>query len=231
MKIVVSKNGLSVLFPWEYIGKGEEGKAYRKGKFSYKYYRTWSEFNRLNLSDTHYLENIETERILLPRHTLYNVFLQFKGYTTFYVKDLGLLHYMSLPKELILDDFRLLKKDCLTLANSHVVVNDLTPNSYFVTNHSFNYGIYFYDPGRFIRNYELSVDDIYKENRTQVDFFIYHRVLSRYTTDVIGKQKYDYDKLEKFKKIYENYPGELMDYIARDIKEDNLGEYVKRKVM
>ena len=48
---------------------------------------------------------------------------------------------------------------------------------------------------------------------------------------MIGKQNYDYNKLEKFKKIYENYPGELMDYIAGDIKENNLGEYVKRKVM
>lgn len=30
MKLVISKMGPKVLFPWDYIGKGTEGKVYKK---------------------------------------------------------------------------------------------------------------------------------------------------------------------------------------------------------
>ncbi len=40
LKFVVSKDGPKVLFPWDYIGKGTEGKVYRKNDFAYKYYHS-----------------------------------------------------------------------------------------------------------------------------------------------------------------------------------------------
>ena len=47
LKFVVSKDGPKVLFPWDYIGKGTEGKVYRKNDFAYKYYYRYSYCIRL----------------------------------------------------------------------------------------------------------------------------------------------------------------------------------------
>lgn len=115
MKLVISKMGPKVLFPWDYIGKGTEGKVYKKENYAYKYYHGSSYCTRLSLEETQFLESISTNRILLPRDTLYTYFGKFKGYTTCYIKNLGLIHYMGLPTSLILQDFHLLSGDCKVL--------------------------------------------------------------------------------------------------------------------
>ena len=231
LKLVVSKDGPKVLFPWDYIGKGTEGKVYRKEEFAYKYYHRYSYCSRLSLEETQFLETISTNRILLPRDTLYTCFGKFKGYTTHYIQNLGLIHYMGLPTELIVRDFHLLNCDCDVLGKRNIIIYDLMPKDDRVQNYSFNHGLYFVDPGKYHMDFSLSEEEAILENKKSVEQFLYYRVISRYANEVIGHRLYDYAKLKPFREIMTEQPGQLFDYISSDIKEDNLAEYVKRKIL
>lgn len=231
LKFVVSKDGPKVLFPWDYIGKGTEGKVYRKKDFAYKYYHRFSYCSRLSLEETQLLENISTNRILLPRDTLYTCFGKFQGYTTHYIQNLGLLHYMGLPTELIVRDFHLLNCDCEALGKKNVVIYDLMPKDYRVQNYSFNQGLYFVDPGKYHMDSSLLREKAILENKKSVEQFLYYRVISRYVNEVIGHGSYTYDKLQPFREVMSEHPGQLFDYISSDIREDNFADYVKRKML
>lgn len=231
LKFVVSKDGTKVLFPWDYIGKGTEGKVYKKEDFAYKYYHRYSYCSRLSLEETQFLENVSTDRILLPRDTLYTCFGKFKGYTTHYIQNLGLIHYMELPIELIVRDFHLLNCDCEVLGKRNIAVYDLMPKDDRVQNYSFNHGLYFVDPGKYHMDFSLSEEEAILENKRSVEQFFYYRVISRYANEVIGYRLYEYERLKPFREIMEYQPGQLFDYISSDIKEDNLAEYVKRKIL
>ena len=231
LKFVISRNGPRVLFPWNYIGRGTEGKVYRKGELAYKYYHKSSYCSRLTLEDTKILENIITNRVLLPRDTLYTYLGEFRGYTTQYIKNLGLFHYMELPTALILQDFHLLTCDCEVLGRKNFLVYDFMPRDERVRNYSFNQGLYFVDPGKYHMDFSLSEEEAILENKKSIERFLYYRVISKYVNEKFGHGLYDYDRLRQFKDIMEEHPGLLMNYIRSDIKEDNLKEYVKRKVL
>lgn len=173
LKFVVSKDGPKVLFPWDYIGKGMEGKVYRKNDFAYKYYHRYSYCSRLSLEETQLLENISTNRILLPRDTLYTCFGKFKGYTTHYIQNLGFIHYMGLPADLIVQDFHLLNRDCEILGKKSILIYDLMPKDERVRNYSFNHGLYFVDPGKYHKDFSLSAKEAIIENKKVLkDFYI-----------------------------------------------------------
>lgn len=231
LKFVVSKDGPKVLFPWDYLGKGTEGKVYKKGDFAYKYYHRYSYCSRLSLEETQFLENMSTNRILLPRDILYTCFGKFKGYTTHYIQNLGLIHYMGIPTELIVRDFHLLNCDCEVLGKRNIVIYDLMPKDDRVQNYSFNRGLYFVDPGKYHMDFSLSEEEAILENKKSVEQFLYYRVISRYANEFIGHRLYDYEKLKPFRDVMGEQPGQLLDYISSDIREDNLAEYVKRKIL
>lgn len=231
LKFVVNREGPKVLFPWNYIGKGGEAKVYQKGKFAYKYYHFFELNRRLSLDEVQKLERIMTKRILLPQDTLYTIFGKFKGYTTQYVKNLGLIHFMMLPTDLIVDEFNLLKEDNYTLSQNQIVISDLMPRDYQIFNYSFNYGVYFIDPGKFYNNTQLDPGEVFFLNQRKLDDFFYFRVLSRYANEEIGRYYYDYDKLYQIRQDASKQGVSLMDFIISDIKEENLAEYVKRKIL
>lgn len=230
MKFVVNKDGPRILFPWNYIGHGGEAKVYRKENLAYKYYHFFEFNNRLSLEEVQLLEKLTTKRILLPQDTLYTFFGKFKGYTTQYVKNLGLIHFMMLPTDLVLNDFNLLKEDNYTLSKKQVVICDLMPKDYRICNYSFNYGLYFIDPGKFYRNVKLSEEEVFLENQNRLDDFLYFRVLNHYANEEFGSY-YNYSKLYQIKRYASEQNISLMDFIASDIGEDNLSEYVKRKIL
>jgi len=230
MKFVVNRFGPKVLFPWDYIGSGLEAKVYKKKDMAYKRYRLFSECSRLSLDDVSYLKNIPTRRILLPQETLYNIFGHFKGYTTKYIENLGLVHYMHLPTECIFNDFSILKDDCRILGEKHIRVADLIPKDREIYNHSFHNGLYFVDPGRFYQVANEDIAFIEDKNKEMIDNFIYYRIFSVFADEVIGRYRYDFSKLYSFRKIIDDNPGQFMDFLMADIQEDTLGEYVKKKV-
>lgn len=63
-----------------------------------------------------------------------------------------------------------------------------------------------------------------------IDDFIYYRIFSVFADEVIGRYRYSFSKLYDFRKIIDDNPGQFMDFLMSDVKEDTLGEYVKRKV-
>ena len=231
LKFVVSRNGPRVLFPWNYIGRGTEGKVYRKGEFAYKYYHKSSYCSRLTLEDTEILETITTNRILLPRDTLYTYLGEFRGYTTLYIKNLGLFHYMELPTALILQDFHLLTCDCEVLGRKNFLVYDFMPRDERVRNYSFNQGLYFVDPGKYFINYDSEREKIVKRNKDLIDNFLFFRVLNKFCKERFGDYGYDFSKLYSSLSEARDNDVSFLEYIACDIKEDTLEDYVKRKVL
>ena len=231
LKFVINRDGPKILFPWNYIGSGMEAKVYRKGDTAYKCYHFFSACTRLNLEQTKYLEQIQTQRILMPQQALYNCLAMFRGYTTTYIEDLGLLHLMNLPTDVVLENFHLLQEDCKNLAQHKIVLADLAPKDFDISNHAYHYGIYFFDPGRYHQDSTLSLKEVITKNQAQVDEFIYFRMFCRYLVDEVGREHYHYGKLYQLKEIMSNCPGEFMNYIEDDIHEDTLGEYIKRKVL
>lgn len=222
--------------PWNYIGKGTEAKVYRKGDEAYKYYHFFyfcdlfsSSSSRLDLDDVHYLQDITTNRILLPNQTLYSVFGRFKGYTTTYIKDLGIVNYMKLPTDLLLSDFHLLTQDCYTLGEKHVLVRDLKTYSDFFNNHSFHNGLYLIDPGRYKIKLSLPADEIISRNQRVVDDFLFFQVIDSYAKYYL--RDYEFSQLYSVKREAENKNISFLQYIENDIKEENLHEYVKRKLL
>ena len=77
LKFVINRDGPKILFPWNYIGSGMEAKVYRKGDTAYKCYHFFSACTRLNLEQTKYLGQIQTQRILMPQQALYNCLAMF----------------------------------------------------------------------------------------------------------------------------------------------------------
>ena len=228
MRVVVSKNGLKMLFPWDYIGKGTEGKVYKKEDYAYKCYHRFSLCGRLSLEETRFLEDISTERILLPRDTLYTCFGNFKGYTTHYIKNLGVVHYLELSAGLLVQDFHLLNCDCEILGKKKVVIYDLMPKDDRIQNYSFNRGLYFVDPGKYHVDSNLSEKESILANKKNVERFLYYRVINN--CEGIGS-RLSYEKLQVFRDVMSEHPGQLLDYISSDIQSDSLGEYVKRKTL
>ena len=231
LKVVVNEQGPHLLFWKDYIGKGTEARVYRKGDVAYKCYHSFSFCDCLRLEDVQFLESLSTNCILLPQTTLYNIRGKFKGYTTRYIENLGLLHFMSLPTSLVVSNFKLLQEDCSILGNYHVLVSDFMPKDYRVQNHSFHNGLYFIDPGRYFRDYHCSVEDAIQKNKCAVDCFLFFRVLNRYATYEFGLYNNCFSKLYDIQKQAQSAGISLMDFITEDISEDNLADYVKRKVL
>lgn len=127
----------------------------------------------LSFDDVQFLEILSTSRILLPQTTLYSIWGQFKGYTTCYIENLGLLHFMLLPTSLVLSNFKLLQTDCSTLGSHHVLVADFMAKDYRICNHSFRDGLYFIDSGRYFRNYQYSVEEIIQKIRMLLIIFCF----------------------------------------------------------
>ena len=134
LKVVVNEQGAHLLFLKDYTGKGQSVIIF-------------SFCDCLSFDDVQFLETLSTSRILLPQTTLYSIWGQFKGYTTCYIENLGLLHFMLLPTSLVLSNFKLLQTDCSTLGSHHVLVADFMAKDYRICNHSFRDGLYFIDPG------------------------------------------------------------------------------------
>lgn len=230
LKFVINRDGLKVLFFWNCIGRGMESKVYHKKSEAYKYYRFFSSCDRLNFQEVQYLSNISTNRILLPKDILYTITGQFKGYTTSYIEDLGLIHFMKLPKDIILHEFKLLKADCDVLGEKGVVIRDILPKDSRVSNHVFHHGLYFIDPGRFYLDFVSLPNEIVLENQKMIDDFLFFRVFSSYADYEFGKDGYSYTKLYQLKRFCNDKNISFMDFIASDICEENLENYVKRKI-
>lgn len=226
MKFVVNRHGPAVLFRHNAIGEGMEAKVYRRGETAYKVYRLFSEVSRLSLTDTFYLQSLDTKRILLPQDTLYNLFGKFKGYTTTYIEDLGLDSLVSLSKEELAYEFSLLKKDCQLLGEHNVCIHDLMTRRPEIKNGIFHHGIYFVDPGRFNFDYSVTQAEAISHNCREVDYFFFHRVARQYCARSLTSLAYFYDEFES---VIQSGDSLLMDYILDEMQDETLQNYLDRK--
>lgn len=230
MRVIRTNRGIITLYSYNYIGKGTEGTVYRLGSKAYKCYHPFFYSERLSLEDAERLQKIPTKRILLPQDMLWSLRGNFKGYTTRYVENYGVDSLLHLPVDCLKEEFKLLKDDCKMLGENHVVIQDILPEVSAICNYAFHHGLYFFDPGKFYFEEEISSEEITDYNSVMVDQVLLDGVILPYVktivpSDMVNSSISD-SSLDEF-----CLEGKLTEYIAGDIRENNLESYVKRKIL
>ena len=105
------------------------------------------------------------------------------------------------------------------------------PKDKRVKNYSLNEGLYFVDPGKYFINYDSDREKIVKRNKDLIDNFLFFRVLNKFCKEQFGDYGYDFSKLYSSLSEARDNDVSFLEYIACDIKEDTLEDYVKRKVL
>lgn len=231
MKVVTDKNGIHMLTSFDYIGKGQEAKVYRKNDVAYKCYHLFRWCQCLTKEDVSFLEQIKTDCILLPQTTLYNVFGDFCGYTTRYIENLGLLHFVNLPSDNVISNFHLLQNDAVVLGKNKVLVSDFMPKDLRVRNHSFHDGLYFVDPGRYFRRNDMDEESVIQSNIDLIDHFVFFRVFNSYCHQEFGEFGYNFSKLYSLYTVARDRHVSFLESIEDDLSDDNLQKYIKRKIL
>ncbi len=207
------------------IGEGLEGKVYLIKGYAVKFYKPFCTKARLNKNDALYLSNITTKRILTPNDILLNKKRKIEGYKTQYIDDLGLDNLLYLNKDNLKEELNLLKDDVILFCDNCILLDDLS-----VDNVSFHNGIYLTDPGSYkkVDNFDEIVT--YALNMERIAEFLLSQILYVSVCNLTNDRK-------KYKVLKENilsgykesmYPN-LLEYLVDDIKEENLGEYIKVK--
>lgn len=230
MRIIRTNRGIVTLYSYEFIGKGTEATVYRKGSVAYKCYHPIFHTDRLDLEETERLEQLSTQRILLPRETIYGIRGKFQGYTTRYIEDYGLDNILHLSTDRLIQEFHLLKQDCATLGEHSIFVADFLPDESYYCNYLFHDGIYFFDPGKYYFDYHYDKDRITTYNSMMVDSVIYQGAILRVARRLMPpNQLHPY--LQEFEWYRYHPTGKFTDFLESDMHDKNLEEYVKRKIL
>lgn len=207
------------------IGDGNEGKVYLIKGYAVKFYKPFCKKVRLNKKNAIYLSNLSTKRILTPDDILLNKKREIEGYKTQYVDNLGITNLLYLNKDNLKKELSLLEEDVTVFSDNLVLLDDLS-----FENASFHNGIYLIDPGSY--KFDSSYDKVicYALNMERMDEFLLSQILFVGTCDLTNNRKKYRILKEKILNNYKEktYPN-LLEYLIDDIKEENLGEYIKVK--
>lgn len=198
-----------------YLDEGKEAKIYDYGSEVLKIYKDYCPKSRLSEDDSFFLSQIKTGRVLLPKRLIHDENGKFLGYTTERVYGLSKLRLPKMRMKKLVDELDVVMTDLKVLADNNYSVADFTLN-----NVVYDGGLYFVDPGSFMK-----VDDFEERfkyssnmgtlNEFMLDDFFYLVLLSR-----------------KHRNIFDNN-FDRADYIADDIRcsmndNETVRRYVKR---
>lgn len=219
---------------------GTEGRVYNYNDFALKVH--WNKVNPrycLDEKTAKLLLTIDTQRILLPRNTIYvknkNDKYLYKGYATKYINNIKPLKDITTINSLkLLEELELLYEDCNILTQNNIILYDLD----YEENILYNGEIYFVDPGKYL-TYEyddLGIINI-KTLNSALSFHIFflqnnYEFMKHNTKEIINEYLGDFDESEydkvdkiikkiytqdyqKFKKKYNKYYDYILDIIYK----------------
>lgn len=209
------------------IGEGNEGKIYKVKNKAIKFYKPYCKKTRLTKEDSIFLSTIDTKRILTPDDILLSKRREIKGYSTEYIKDLGIENLLNLVVELLKEELNILKEDVTLLSKNLVLLEDI-----ILENIVFNNGIYVIDPGSFSRLKRSDSLIAYVQNIEIINEFLIMELISTATYHLTNERKISRKVTQSIFHDYKEkeYP-DLIEYLIDDIKEENLKEYIKTKTI
>ena len=156
----------------QFLNHGYEADVYRIGNQAVKIYKPYCPKRRLDEQTVEEFKQYETERFLLPRETVYNEKHDFNGYVTKLI-DIGSKDNIRRMKmHLFLDEIKLLTNDTKLLTKRGVTIYDLR-----LTDVLYGDGLYYCDPGSFIKETNMTEKEIEEDNKTQLHDLIIEEIL------------------------------------------------------
>lgn len=205
-------------------GIGTTADVYLIDGKAYKLYRPYCRIAELMTKDkVDYFKDIPTKRIILPDESILDKKRNLRGYISNYIEDLGYDNLLNLDRADLIEELKILRDDFILLGNYGVLVCDSN-----LENTVFHDGCSLIDCGRYLTGDETGYDrniSISCNLDEFSEYFVY-QIMGRWMI----KNNY-HEKLRELKKEYFSVDNDSMiNYLEDDMVEDNLGQYLKRKV-
>ena len=202
----------------EKIGETVNSAVYLIGGKAYKLYKPYGQKELITKDIIKHYKNIPTEKIKLPTSPILDKKRRLQGYISEYVKDLGIEQFMKQDIKTSLSELKLLENDFILLGEHNILVNDAN-----YENTVFNKGANLIDSGRFQKGQDENISISY--NQEAFNEYLINQIICKYIR--LLKKSPKNLKKEYLKQISQGI--NLLDYIEKDAKEENLDEYLKRK--
>lgn len=206
------------------LGSGSTADVYLIGDCAYKLYKPYSSIKEpMNKEKVEKLKNIKTKRIVLPKESILSKKRNFCGYISKYVKNLGYEDILNMSKKDLINELKILRDDFILLGDNKILIRDMN-----IENTSFNNGIYPIDCGRYLTENETNYDENITISSNLDEYFEYvlYEIIGTYF-----KRKKQYQEIKNIRNdINKNYDS-IIEYITENMQEENLNQYLKRKVM
>lgn len=199
-----------------YVNEGKEAFVYRYGDEALKIYKDERVKLRLDEEDTIKLSEISTERVLLPKEVIYDDdFVTFKGYSTPFIDRESSDAIVDMDIMQFVDELDIIDSDLKKLANSGVLVDDLSIDNVF-----YNGKMFLGDPGSYVFVERAFPAKIYRSNMYELTQFVKEEIFSMIPLSFEEQVELDI-KFDKFK-----YIGEQIRNSASS--GESVKQYVKR---
>lgn len=199
-----------------YIDEGTEAEVYKFGNSVLKVYKPFCSKYRLSENDADTLTKINTQRILLPRELLRDPdTLEFKGYSTPFIKACSRSALLNLKMEQFLGELEVLEDDMELLAIHGVDVAD-----FILENMIYDGKIYFCDPGSYIINLKTRSGYIHQNNICELNNFVLNHLFPLVKISKAKREAYNSNYLE----------SECLSWQMRDncITGETIKQHIKR---
>ena len=212
----------------KYLGKGLEVVAYKIDDKAVKFFKkSPGKEIFLTKESIEKMKKIKTKRILLPTDALLDKKHNLRGYQMDYVEDLGSDSYFDLDKDKLNEEHELLRNDIEVLSDNKITLADLTSK-----NTVYHNGLYLIDPGSYKFDSTVDENQAYGINIDWVNLYLLYVVIRNYHLAKYSGSKNFIDR-DFSRKINIEYnksgKNDVLEFLS-DIEEDNLGEFVERRV-
>lgn len=193
-----------------FIDEGSEAEVFQYKDEVLKLYKDFCRKYRLSEEEASALINIPTKRILLPKKIIkIPDSLDFKGYTTQFIKTCSRSVIPNMKMDHFLDELEVLESDMKLLADNDVDVDDFN-----LENMLYDGCMYFCDPGSFTFRRGSRDGSIYRNNISQLNTFVLNDLFGMVKVSKVKRQAYNinYDDSERLSwQIRDNtVPGETI---------------------
>ena len=171
------------------LNHGYEADVYQIKGQAVKIYKDYCHKRRLDEKTVEFLKSIKTNRFLLPIETVYDDTCKFNGYTTKLIHEGNKYTISRMKINKFIEEMKTMTEDIKLLTKSGVTVFDLR-----FTDVLYGDGLYYCDPGSYIKEDNMTEREIEKENKEQLNELLIEEILGP-ICKLTKKQKFNLRKM------------------------------------
>lgn len=171
------------------LNHGDEADVYRIKGQAVKIYKPYCLKRRLDEKTVELFKTIKTNRLLLPIETVYDENHNFNGYTTKLIEEGSKETIKNMKMTKMLDEMKLMTEDSKKLASLGITIYDLR-----YTDVLYGDGLYYCDPGSYLKEKDMSVEEVEEYNKEQLHELLIEEILGP-TCNLTKKQKNNLRKM------------------------------------